>query len=63
MNMELTKKDLMFLDMLLSKAEGTTHVEIHHCFDRSYKDFLKEREKHIDDLKARVKSALDAIRE
>jgi hypothetical protein len=63
MNVELSKKDLIMIDMLLSKAEGTTRVEIHHCFDFSYKDFLKEREKHIADLMARVKNALNASKE
>jgi hypothetical protein len=45
MNVELSKKDLELIDMLLSKEEGMTHVEIHHCFSHDYKNFLKEREK------------------
>lgn len=62
MQVEFSKDDLMLLNMLLSKEEGETRVEIHHCFDRSYKDFLKEREKQIGDLLARIKNTLAAIR-
>ncbi|NWG04280.1 MAG: hypothetical protein HXY44_15615 [Syntrophaceae bacterium] len=63
MNIELSKEDLMLINMLLSKEEGMTRVEIHHCFSRDYKNFLKEREKHIGDLLARIKEALAAIKE
>ncbi len=62
MNMDLSKDDLMLLDMLLSKAEGTTRVEIHHCYDRAYKNFLKEREKLVGDLLARIKNALATLK-
>jgi hypothetical protein len=48
--------------MLLSKAEGSTAVEIHHCKYNEYKDFLKQREKHTVDLLARIKNALAAIK-
>ncbi len=57
MNVELSKDDLMLMDMLLSKAESTTLIEIHHCFDYHYKNYLKEREKHIENLLERLKSA------
>jgi hypothetical protein len=61
MNVELTKDDLILLDMLLSKEEGQTRVEIHHCHYHEYKDFLKEREKHIGDLLTRIRNALAVI--
>ena len=31
MNIDVSKEDLQLIDMLLSKAEGATAVEIHHC--------------------------------
>jgi len=62
MNVELSKNDLVLMDMLLSKAEGTTRVEIHHCYDRDYKNFLKEREKQIGDLLARIRNAEAAMK-
>lgn len=43
MNVELSKEDLILIDMLLSKAEGVTRIEIHHCKHREYKDFLEKR--------------------
>ena len=62
MNVYLSKEDLLLIDMLLSKAEGSTAVEIHHCKYNEYKDFLKQREKHTVDLLARIKNALAAIK-
>jgi len=62
MNIELSKEDLMLIDMLLTKAEGVTRVEIHHCKQREYKDFLEKREQHIRDLLARIKNTLSAVK-
>jgi hypothetical protein len=62
MNTELSKEDLMLIDMLLSKAEGSTRVEIHHCKHREYRDFLEKREQHIGDLLARIKNSLAAVK-
>jgi hypothetical protein len=62
MRIELSKEDLIFIDMLLSKEEVETRVEIHHCKHHEYKDFLKQREKHVGDLMALVKNALAAIK-
>jgi hypothetical protein len=61
MNVELSREDLMLIDMLLSKEESMTRVEIHHCFSHDYKNFLKEREKQIGDLLARIRNSLAAI--
>jgi hypothetical protein len=61
MNVDLSKEDLMLIEMLLSKEEGMTRVEIHHCFSHDYKNFLKEREKHIGDLLARIRNASAVI--
>jgi hypothetical protein len=62
MNVELSKEDLELMNMLLAKEEVETRVEIHHCRNREYKDFLKEREKHVGDLLASVKNALAAVK-
>ncbi len=58
MNVEFSKEDLQLIDMLLSKAEGVTRIEIHHCSNHDYKDFLKAREKQIGELLSRIKNAL-----
>jgi hypothetical protein len=60
MNVEFSKEDLILLDMLLSKEEGETRVEIHHCRDSEYKNFLRGREKQIGDILARIKNALSS---
>ena len=63
MNVEFSKDDLMLIDMLLSKEEVQTRIEIHHCKFHNYKNMLKEREKHIGGLLARIRNALAAIKE
>lgn len=62
MSIDLSKEDLILIDMLLSKAEGGTRIEIHHCKHREYRDFLEKREQHIGDLLARIKNALAAVK-
>jgi hypothetical protein len=58
MKMEFSEEDLKLLEMLLSKEEGQTLIEIHHCRYHEYKQYLKEREKLLSGLLERVKSSL-----
>jgi len=62
MNLEFSKDDIMLMDMLLSKEEVETRVEIHHCKFHENKNFLKSREKQIGDFLARIKNALAATK-
>jgi hypothetical protein len=48
--------------MVLLKEEGETRVEIHHCFDFNYKDFLKKREKQVGDILVQVRNSLARIK-
>ena len=41
--------------LALSKEEGDTRVEIHHCRDLEYKEYLKGREQQILALLAKIK--------
>jgi hypothetical protein len=58
MNLEVTKEDLAFIKMLVSKAEVETRVEIHHARSHDFKDYLKGRSKQIDELLGRIKTLL-----
>ena len=58
MTLNLGKDELTLMQMLLSKEEGDTRVEIHHCRDHEYKDYLKQRERCVEELLARVREAL-----
>lgn len=60
MTVDLSKEDLVFMEMLLAKEEGDTRVEVHHCRDHEYKDYLKARERHVGKLLDLVKGALSA---
>jgi len=60
MNIELLKEDVQLIRMLLSKAEVETRVEIHHAHSFEYKNYLKERDKHITDLIQRLDKAAPA---
>jgi hypothetical protein len=62
MNVEFSKEDLQLLEMVLLKEEGETRVEIHHCFDFNYKDFLKKREKQVGDILVQVRNSLARIK-
>jgi len=58
-NVNLNKDDAALLEMLLAKEEGDTRVEIHHCRDHEYKEYLKKRETQIGQLLGRLKVALE----
>jgi hypothetical protein len=61
MNIDFSKDDLMLIDMVLSQEESETIVEIHHCKNMGYKEYLKQRNKETADLLARIKSALEKM--
>jgi hypothetical protein len=61
MELEISRDDLALLDMLLSKAENETRIEIHHCRTREFKDYLKKREGQIDHLLMGVKKTLASL--
>ena len=59
MDLEVSKDDLLLLDMILLKEMGETRVEIHHCRSHEYRVFLEDREKQLSAISARVKDALN----
>jgi hypothetical protein len=64
MNIELSRKDLSLLNMMLNKEVGDTRVEIRHSDNKDYKSCLKDREQQLDSLLQRVSVALkDAPRD
>jgi hypothetical protein len=64
MNIELSRKDLSLLNMMLNKEVGDTRVEIRHSDNMDYKNCLKDREQQLDALLQRVSVALkDAPRD
>ncbi len=58
MSVNLTKDDLALMEMLLTKEQGDIRVEIHHCRDHEYKEYLKKREAQLGDLLGRIKASL-----
>jgi hypothetical protein len=59
MNVEVSKEELSLIQMLLTKEELMTRIEIHHArrtFD--FRDYLKQREKLIQGLLERTKQLL-----
>lgn len=58
MNLELSKEDLTLLAAMLDREIGVVRVEIHHCRTHDYKDYLKQSEKQLESMSARVKAAL-----
>ncbi len=58
MTVNLAREEAALLEILLTKEEGDTRVEIHHCRDHAYREYLKGRESQISELLGRVKGAL-----
>lgn len=58
MDLEFSREDLVLLEMLLSKAEVETRIEIHHCRTYEFKEHLRKQQEQIGSLLARVKDAL-----
>ena len=56
MNVELTKEDVTFLELLLERELKTTLVEMHHTSHREYKAYVKEKETQIEGLITRLKN-------
>jgi hypothetical protein len=63
MNVDLSSEDLELFKMLLSMAEVSTRIEIHHAKIFAFKDMLKKREAHISGLIERIKAAMPAAGE
>jgi hypothetical protein len=58
-NLEISKEELLLIKMLLIKEEAQTRIEIHHArrsFD--FRDYLKNREKDIHDLLAKMQKLI-----
>jgi hypothetical protein len=58
-NLDVSKEELALIEMLLTREEAQTRIEIHHArrsFD--YRDYLKTREKEIHDLLGKVHKLL-----
>ena len=60
MDLEFSREDLVLLNMLLSKAEVETRIEIHHCRTHEFKDYLRKQQEEIGALLTAVKKVLAA---
>lgn len=57
--LEVTQEDLSLLKMLLNKQEISTRIEIHHArMSFEYRDYLKSRQREINQLLDKVKKLL-----
>lgn len=59
LNLEVSKEELALIKMLLTREELTTRIEIHHArMSFEYRDYLKSREKEIQELLVKVNRLL-----
>ena len=58
MKIELCEDELMLMDMLLSKEEAELKIEVHHCKNYSYKNYLKECEGQVGTVLAKIRDAV-----
>lgn len=60
-SLEVTQEELALLNMLLNRQEVSTRIEIHHArMSFEYRDYLKSRQKEIDELLEKVRKHLPA---
>lgn len=59
MTLDVTKEELALIKMLLRREEVTTRIEIHHArMSFEYRDYLKARQKEIEELMGKVEKLL-----
>lgn len=56
MNVELNNNDYDFIKNILERELGSTAVEIHHTFHTSYKEYLRDKEKQINEILSKFKN-------
>jgi hypothetical protein len=61
MKLEFSHEDLELMYFLLSKEESEIIVEIHHCRNFDFRDYLRQHYEHINDLLARIGNANQVI--
>lgn len=57
MKLEINKDEQAILEELLHRASAALPFEIHHCKINEFKSYLKDKQKMIEDLAEKVKSA------
>jgi predicted metallo-beta-lactamase superfamily hydrolase len=61
MKLEFSHEDLELMYFLLSKEESETIVEIHHCRNFDFREYLKQHYEHIKELLVRIRNANQVI--
>lgn len=58
-NLEVSQEEISLIHMLLKKEELMTRIEIHHARRTfEFRDYLRQREKDIQDLLEKVQKHL-----
>ncbi len=47
MKIEFSEDEFVLIKMLLTEEESETNIEIHHCRNLNYKEFLLSRQREI----------------
>jgi hypothetical protein len=58
MQIEFSKDELALVEMLLSQEESDINIEIHHCRNLDYKEFLFKRQSEIHEILAKISGAV-----
>ena len=56
MNLDLTKNDVEFIQLLLERELKTAMVEHHHTFTNEFKEIVKAKESQIERLIEKLKT-------
>ena len=55
MNLDISKEDQAILEELLNKESKELPIEIHHTKTNDFKEYLKQKQKRVEELLERVK--------
>ena len=56
MKIDLSDDDLRLIQGLLSQEIDETNIGVHHCRNVAYKEYLKDRLRRMEELRARLEN-------
>jgi hypothetical protein len=58
MQIEFSQDELALIEILLTQEESNINIEIHHCRNLDYKEFLFKRQSEIHAILTRISGAV-----
>ncbi len=56
MKIEVTQEEKSIIEELLTRELSDLPIEIHHCRTNEFKNMLKDKQKHVEELFEKIKT-------